>query len=108
MFVLSVNAVSASIPSFVDNGSGLYSSNKAQVVKINEEAKIAVVYLDNGLDAGLDIGMTASIYRGSDKIASVIFVATEQYQSAALILDLDPNQSIQAGDFVRLNTFRNS
>lgn len=108
MLLLSVNAVSASVPSFVNNGSGLYASNQATVVNVSDEANIAVVYLDNGLDAGLDIGMTATVYRGAENIGSVIFVATEQYQSAALILDLNSKQSIQVGDFVRLNTFRNS
>lgn len=106
MLVLSVNTVSASVPSFVKNG--LYASNNAQVVTVNDQAEIAVVYLDNGLDAGFDIGMTASVYRGAEKIGSVIFVATELSQSAALILELNPHHSIQAGDFVRLNTFRNS
>ena len=108
MLLLSVSAVSASVPSFVNNGSGLYTSNQAKVVNVSDEANIAVVYLDNGLDAGLDIGMTATVYRGAENIGSVIFVATEQYQSAALILDLNSKQSIQVGDFVRLNTFRNS
>ena len=82
--------------------------NSAQVVAVDDSADIAVVYLDNGLDAGLDIGMTASVYRGSEKIGSVILVATEQYQSAAVILDLKAKQVIQAGDYVQLNTFRNS
>ena len=108
MYVLSVSAVSAGVPSFVKNESGLYSSNKAQVVHVSDESKISVVYLDNGLDAGLDIGMTAKVYRGAESIGDVIFVEAEQYQSAALILDLNPNQSIQVGDVVRLNTFRNS
>ena len=107
MLLLSVSAVSASVPSFVNNA-GLYASNQAKVVNVSDEANIAVVYLDNGLDAGLDIGMTATVYRGAENIGSVIFVATEQYQSAALILDLNSKQSIQVGDFVRLNTFRNS
>lgn len=108
MFMLSVSVVSASVPSYVTDGSGLYASNSAQVVGVKDAADIAVVYLDNGLDAGLDIGMTASVYRGSEKIGSVILVATEQYQSAAVILDLKAKQVIQAGDYVQLNTFRNS
>ena len=108
MLMLSVSVVSASVPSYVTDGSGLYASNSAQVVAVKDSADIAVVYLDNGLDAGLDIGMTASVYRGSEKIGSVILVATEQYQSAALILDLKAKQVIQAGDYVQLNTFRNS
>ena len=108
MFMLSVSVVSASVPSYVTDGSGLYASNSAQVVAVKDSADIAVVYLDNGLDAGLDLGMTASVYRGSEKIGSVILVATEQYQSAAVILDLKAKQVIQAGDYVQLNTFRNS
>jgi hypothetical protein len=100
--------VSASVPSFVSDGSGLYASNSAQVVHVSDSAEIAVVYLDNGLDAGLDIGMTASVYRGVEKIGTVILVATEQYQSAALILDLNGNRVIEAGDYLQLNTLRNS
>ena len=108
MFMLSVSVVSASVLSYVTDGSGLYASNSAQVVAVNDSLDISVVYLDNGLDAGLDIGMTASVYRGPEKIGSVILVATEQYQSAAVILDLKAKQVIQAGDYVQLNTFRNS
>ena len=108
MFMLSVSVVSASVPGYVTDGSGLYASNSAQVVEVNDSADIAVVYLDNGLDAGLDVGMTASVYRESEKIGSVILVATEKYQSAAVILDLKAKQVIQAGDYVQLNTFRNS
>ena len=108
MFMLSVSVVSASVPSYVTDGSGLYASYSATVVAVNDSADIAVVYLNNGLDAGLDIGMTASVYRGSEKIGSVILVATEQYQSAAVIIDLKAKQVIQAGDYVQINTFRNS
>ena len=108
IFILSVSVVSASVPSYVTDGSGLYASNSAQVVEVKDSVDIAVVYLDNGLDAGLDIGMTASVYRGSEMIGSVILVATEQYQSAAVILDLKAKQVIQAGDYVQLNTLRNS
>ena len=108
IFILSVSVVSASVPSYVTDGSGLYASNSAQVVEVKDSVDIAVVYLDNGLDAGLDIGMTASVYRGSKMIGSVILVATEQYQSAAVILDLKAKQVIQAGDYVQLNTLRNS
>ena len=108
MFMLSVSVVSASVPSYVTDGSGLYASNSAQVVAVKDSADIAVVFLNNGLDAGLDIGMTASVYRGSKKIGSVILVATKQYESAAVILDLNAKQVIQVGDYVQLNTFRNS
>ena len=108
MCVLSVSALSASVPSFVTDGSGLYASNAAEVVKVNDSAAIGVVYLNNGLDAGLDVGMTASVFRGTEQIGSVIFVATEQYQSAALILELKGNRVIEVGDYVQLNTFRNS
>lgn len=108
MFVLSVSAVSASIPSFVSDGTGLYASNSAQVINVSDSADIAVVHLDNGLDAGLDVGMTASVYRGVEKIGTVILVATEQYQSVALILELNESRVIEAGDYVQLNTFRNS
>lgn len=72
MLLLSVSSVSASVPSFVNNGSGLYASNQAKVVNVSDEANIAVVYLDNGLDAGLDIGMTATVYRGAENIGSLI------------------------------------
>ena len=108
IFVLSLGVLSASVPSFLADGSGLYASNAAKVVKVSDNEGIAVVYLNNGLDAGLDIGMTATVFRGVEKIGSVIFVATEQYQSAALITELNKNRVIEAGDSVQLNTFRNS
>ena len=49
MFMLSVSVVSASVPSYVTDGSGLYASNSAQVVAVKDSSDIAVVYLDLSL-----------------------------------------------------------
>ena len=107
MFMLSVSVVSASVPSYVTDGSGLYASNSAQVVAVNDSADIAVVYLDNGLDAGLDIGMTVHPSTVDQKNCLWILVATEQYQST-VILDLRAKQVIRRGLCSIKITFRNS
>ena len=96
----------ATLPSFIDEG--LHASYRAEVASVINESETAIVLLDNGLDAGFDVGMTASVYRGTESIARVVLIAVQAHRSAALILERDSVRAIEAGDWVRLNTFRNS
>lgn len=98
--------LAAPLPSFIDEG--IHASYQAEVASVLNESETAIVLLSNGLDVGFDVGMTASVYRGSESIARVVFVAVQAHRSAALILERDPAHAIEAGDWVRLNTVRNS
>lgn len=94
------------LPSFIDEG--IHATYQAEVASVLNESETAIVLLNNGLDVGFDVGMTASVYRGPESIARVVFVAVQAHRSAALILERDPTRVIKAGDGVRLNTVRNS
>ena len=64
------------------------------------------VGLNDGLNAGLDVGMMATVRRGDLEVASVLIVASEKLRSAAMILELTNDQSIEVGDIVKLKTTR--
>ena len=104
--VLVSSLLSAALPSFIDEG--IHASYWAEVAAVLNETETAIVLLDNGLDAGFDVGMTASVYRGGESIARIVLVAVQAYRSAALILERDSARAIAVGDWVRLNTVRNS
>ena len=108
VWMVSVSSLlsAASLPSFIDEG--IHASYRAEVAAVLNEAETAIVLLDNGLDAGFDVGMTASVYSGGESIARIVLVAVQAYCSAALILERDSARAIAAGDWVRLNTVRNS
>ena len=97
-------SVCASIPNFVQES--IYTSNQAAVSEIVEVDHSAVVFLNDGLNAGLDVGMMATVRRGDIEIASVLIVASEKMKSAAMILELTNDQSIEVGDIVKLKTTR--
>ena len=104
MMALLSATVSASVPNFIQES--IYTSNQAEVSDIVEIDRSPIVFLNDGLNAGFDIGMTATVRRGAQKIASILIVASEHSQSAAMILELNNQQSIQVGDNVKIKTTR--
>lgn len=97
-------SVTASVPNFIQGS--IYTSNQAAVTEIVEVDRSAIVFLNDGLNAGFDIGMTATVLRGVQEIASILLVASEHSKSAAMILELNDQQSIQVGDTVKIKTTR--
>lgn len=83
---------------------GLQPLPQAEVLDVIEETSASIVFLTGGLEVGLDIGMTASIYQNSQNIGTLILVASNIQHSAGMILELTEGKVVQVGDRVRLNT----
>jgi hypothetical protein len=97
-------SVSASVPNFIQES--IYASNQAEVAEIVEVDRASIIFLNDGLNAGFDIGMTATVRRGAQEVASILIVASEPSKSAAMILELKNQQSIEVGDNVKIKTTR--
>ena len=65
-----------------------------------------LVLFNGGFDAGLRQGMVCRVTRGPTEIAEVLLVDLRPTRSAALILNLAPNQSIRAGDLARIKVLK--
>lgn len=98
--------VCAEVPAFVDES--IYSSNKATVSTIDSNLAADLVILDGGLEQGLRLGMVCLVERGTQFIGELIVIESRSNCSAALILNLTENLTIQSGDRVRVKTFQNS
>ena len=98
--------VCAEVPAFVDES--IYSSNKATVSTIDSNLAADLVILDGGLEQGLRLGMVCLVERGTQLIGELIVIESTSNCSAALILNLTDNLTIQSGDRVRVKTFQNS
>lgn len=102
----SVNLVCANVPAFVSES--IYSSNKAEVSVVDSNLAADLVILDGGLEQGLRLGMVCRVERGVKSIGELIIIESGSNCSAALILNLADNLTIQSGDSVRINTLKNS
>ena len=98
--------VCANIPAFVSES--IYSSNKATVSMVDSNLAADLVILDGGLEQGLRLGMVCRVERGVKSIGELIIIESGSNCSAALILNLTDNLTIQPGDSVRINTLQNS
>ena len=97
--LLSVLPVSASAPS-------LFPTGEATVAEVRTTEAADIVLLAGGFDRGFRQGMRCEVLRGDDIIAVLVLAEVRAENTAALILDLPAGQSIQSGDFVRIQTFR--
>ena len=97
-------SVSAAVPNFIQES--IYASNQAEVAEIFEVDRASIIFLNDGLNAGFDIGMIATVRRGAQEVASILIVASEPSKSAAMILELKNQQSIEVGDNVKIKTTR--
>ena len=79
---------------------------KQRLLKLLKWTIQRLFFLNDGLNAGLDVGMTATVRRGDSEVASVLIVASEPSKSAAMILELTNEQSIEVGDNVKIKTTR--
>ena len=96
----------ADIPGFVNET--LYSPNAATVVEIVPSLAADVVILDGGLAQGIRLGAVCLVSRGFQELGELIIIETSADRSAALILDLNDDSSIQVGDLARIQTLQNS
>ena len=81
-------------------------AGSAQVVTVQPSRVADLVLLGHGFDAGLRQGMVCRVTRGTTDIAEVLLVELRTTCSAALILNLSPNQSIHAGDLARIKVLK--
>ena len=103
---IAVSYVSADVPAFVIGS--IYSSNKADLTVIDTHYEADIAVLDGGLDQGFRRGMVCLVERGTQSIGELIIIESKSSCSAALILSLSNNYTIQPGDSVRIKTFQNS
>ena len=104
MFVGS--AVHGEVPAFVKES--LHSPNAATVAKVTPMLAADVVILDGGLEQGMRLGMVCRVTRGLQSVGELIIIESRSDQSAGLILELDKDSTIQAGDIARIKTIQNS
>ena len=100
------SAVDGEVPAFVKES--LYSPNAATVAMVTPMLAADVVILDGGLEQGIRIGMVCRVTRGLQSVGELIIIESRSYQSAGLILELDKDSTIQAGDIARIKTIQNS
>jgi len=82
------------------------ASGSAEVVAVQPARVADLVLLGGGFDAGLRQGMVCRVTRGTTEVAEVLLVELRPTCSAALILNLAPNQSIRAGDLARIKVLK--
>jgi hypothetical protein len=101
-----LGAVRAGVPAFVQES--IYSPNAASVSEVISTLASDVVILDGGLEQGLRLGMVCRVSRGFQSIGELIIIESNRDRSAALILVLVEETTIQAGDVARIQTLQNS
>ncbi|MET0261804.1 MAG: hypothetical protein ABW223_02815 [Rariglobus sp.] len=82
------------------------SVEAARVVAVQPTRIADVVLLGAGFEAGLRQGMVFNVVRGGTEIAEIVLVELRPRAGAALILQLAPGQSIQAGDTATVKTLK--
>ena len=82
------------------------SVEAAPVVSVRSTRVADVVLLGAGFDAGLRQGMVFTVVRSGVQIAEIVLVDLRPRASAALILQLAPDQSIRAGDTATVKTLK--
>lgn len=73
-------------------------SAAGQVLAINEENNFVIV--DMGEDQGIKVGQTFSVFRNTQKIATLEVIQTRKDISAADIKNVSPGSKIKIGDMV--------
>ncbi len=100
------SVVRAEVPAFVKES--IYSPNAATVSTVFPALAADVVILDGGLEQGMRLGMVCRVSRGALSIGELIIIESRSDRSAALILELVDDSTIQAGDIARVKTLQNS
>jgi len=100
------SVVRAEVPAFVKES--IYSPHAATVSTVAPALAADVVSLDGGLEQGMRLGMVCRVSRGAQSIGELIIIESRSDRSAALILELVDDSTIQAGDIARVKTLQNS
>ena len=75
-----------------------------RVLRVEQGEQADWVLLDAGFERNLRPGMNITVRRQGKVIASLVVAETTAETAAALILDLNPNQTVQAGDSAHITT----
>jgi hypothetical protein len=81
-------------------------SGVAPVVALASARAADLVILGGGYDADFRPGMVCRVTRGTTLVAEILLVELRPAACAAVILSLEPKQSIQAGDLARMKTLK--
>jgi len=76
------------------------------VVAVQSVRAADLVILGGGYDSDLRPGMVCRVTRGAVPVAEILLVELRPTCCAAVILSLEPRQSIHAGDFARMKTLK--
>ncbi len=82
------------------------SVEAAPVVTVQATRVADVVLLGAGFEAGLRQGMVCRITRGNQTIGEIQLVELRNRAGAALILRLEPGQSIHVGDLATVKVLK--
>lgn len=75
-----------------------------RVIRVEQGEHADWVLLDAGYERNVRTGMNITVRRQGKAIASLVVAETTARTAAALILDLTPNQTVQAGDSAHITT----
>ena len=75
---------------------------------VEESPSADLVFLQGGLQQGLQNGMLLEVHRGGNPVAELIVVGTRRASAAALILKINPDTTLKNGDIIRVKTRKTS
>lgn len=79
-------------------------SNVAAVSAVCEGKRVDAVLIDAGYDRDFCTGARCGVERAGVPVAEIIIAEARRDRAAALITNLENNQTIQTGDTVKLKT----
>jgi hypothetical protein len=90
------------------SGSCLAAQTPSAVVVVSTQAARSadLILLDSGYNAGLRSGMICRVTRGNIAVGELVLVDLRPQAAAALIVGLQPHQTIRAGDQVAVKVLK--
>lgn len=96
----------AALGLFATPAAAAQTSNVAVVVSTLSARSADLVLLDSGYDAGLRSGMICRVTRSNVSVGELVLVDLRPQAAAALIVGLQPHQSIRAGDQIAVKVLK--
>lgn len=81
-----------------------FNVQAGRVQAIEAVSSLDIVFIEGGASQGFRAGMVCEVFQSSSVVGEVILIEVSPESSAALILNLKPNQSLEAGDTLRIKT----